>query len=162
MSNKPQIETEFAFRKCGPLNSHVFNPFAPLIRKPKELITSGLRHKIDTHAVVNILKAKFGNIIDWPLELIPKVYSLSLTDRQKAHYFKALYQVLPKVYKVDEEGTMDLSYGHMYEKYYKDVDIGAIKPPDRRNFIYSCENNNTPLKTLYEREYYKYSRFESL
>lgn len=149
--NKDNKETEFAFRKCGALVSNVFNPFAPIIKKPKELITSGLRHRIDTHAVTNIIKAKFGSLIDCPLELIPKVHTLYLTDRQKAHYFKALYQACPQI-----------TYADMYETYYRGTDIASITPPDRRNFIWSCENNATPLNKLYEREYFKFSRFDSL
>lgn len=144
--------TEFAFRRCGALASHVFNPFAPTIRRPKEFIKSGLKHKIDTHAVVNILKAKFGNIIDCPLQLIPKIYTLHLSDRQKAYYFKALYQAIPR----------DRTYSHMYNTYYKDTNIANIQPPDKRTFIYSCMNNNTSLNKLYEKEYYKYSRYDSL
>jgi len=160
MSNKTQ--TEFAFRKCGPLAPNVFNPFAPLIKKPKELVTSGLRHKIDTHAVINILKSKFGSIIDCPLMLIPKIDTLNLTERQKAHYFKALYQSLPKIDRVDEEGQTELTYDHMYNKYYKDTNLDLVKPPDFRNFIYSCKDNKTPLKKLYEKEYFKFSRFDSI
>jgi hypothetical protein len=144
--------TEFAFRKCGALASHVFNPFAPMIRKPKEFIKSGLKHKIDTHAVINILKAKFGNIIDCPIQLIPKVDTLHLTDRQKAHYFKALYQAIPRT----------KTYSHMYTIYYKDTVISHIQSADKRKFIYSCMNNNTPLNKLYEKEYYKYSRYDSI
>lgn len=153
-------ETEFAFRKCGALASNVHNPFAPIIQKPKELITSGLRHKIDTHTIVNRIRAKFGDIIDCPLQLIPKMESLRLTERQKAHYFKALYQALPELYKRDKDPT-ERTYAHMYDKYYKDVDISSVKP-DLRNFIYSCNHNSTYLKKLYEIEYFKFSRFDSL
>lgn len=148
---RPNKEVEFAFRKCGPLNPNVSNPFAPIIRKPKQHITSGLRHKIDTHAVVNRLTLLFGNIIECPLELIPKLDTLLLTDRQKAHYFKALYQSL----------AVNKSYADMYNKYYKDSNCTSIKPYARRNFILSCKNNPTPLRNLYEREYCKYSRFDS-
>jgi len=152
---------EFAFRKCGPLNPNVYNPFAPMIRKPKEFITSGLKYKIDTHAIINILKARFGNIIDKPLELIPKIYTLGLTSRQSARYFKALYQALPLLFKNTTVNNIDINYSFMYYKYYHLTDLSKVKPFNKRHFIKSCKDNTTPLNKLYEIEYYKFSRFDS-
>ena len=142
---------DYQFKRCGMLNSNVYNTWAPLIIRPPNQV-SEIEKPIDTHVIMNQISKLIKSELDCPIEVVREMNKIPLlTEKRKALYYRAIYQNISRYYK--------LSY--MYNKYYDGVELNTGQySAVEKNFIYSCKNNNkTPLNDIYKSEYFKSSKW---
>ena len=140
---------DFQFRRCGTLASTMTDPYAPIIQRKHTHITSGLKHVFDTHVIINRLRKLCGDTLDDPIHTIQIINRQLLSDRTRAMYYKALFQSVPRMYSDTQ------TLGDVYSKYY-------TYSTTKSAFVKKCCGSKTPSIELYELEYNKYSRSDSL
>jgi len=146
-------DLDFQFRHCGPLNPNVGFPWNPMIHK----IVKKNHTDTDKHLMLNIIRkivAKTGNILGIPIEVIRKLETIQLTERQKALYFKSLYNLAPiYIYKIN------YTLGEMHNDYYSNVEVDTSGYTlAQKGFISRCIGSDIPIVKVYKMEYMKYSR----
>ena len=142
--------TDYQFRKSGPILSAINFPWNPLIQKPQN-VPDNLHKKGNYKTIIKKIINTYGNLIDCPIELIKQINKANkyeLTEKRKALYFKALFQETP----------VKLTYDYMYKKYFISETLENYTTNEKM-LINKCLNNTTPLVELYKREYLKYSKW---
>ena len=86
-----------------------------------------------------------SDIIECPIEVIHRVYSMDISRLERAIYFKKLY-----------ESVGSYTLGDMYKKYYMN-NYGRMTnyTEDEKKFIYRCNYSDIPIREVYKIEFLK-------
>ena len=131
----------------GPLNSHVGDPWAPILHRQTPLgIPLETRDQKKNRPVLRVICSLSNYHIDCPVDLIRRINSMPITRRKKALYYKVLYQETPVLYTL----------GQMYTNYYlhRTIDMSLYSNIERK-FVYKCNYSDIPSREMYKWEYLK-------
>lgn len=152
---KPQpLRRDYQFKKSGLLSSVVTNPWAPCIMKPppvKPIIDVLNNNTVTMNKILQTIRAP----LDCPIDVIKEINALTINERRKALYYKALYQSIHS-YDVPTDFTL----AKMYNKYYLNAGpFGDSYTVFEKNIIRNCKDNNGFIIDLYKREFYTFSKW---